>query len=123
MKYWATMKEYSDKPREALDWFKQNTMEISAFNLAEPLGNAVKSFFSKRLHGASVIELGEMTHGASEIVRGRFCLLKHLVQEHGVTMIILESEMSRTKTLNDYLSSGKGNLEEALSATGSYGLW
>ena len=120
MKYWATMKEYSDQPREPLDWFKQNTMEISAFNLAEPLGNAVKSFFSKRLHAASVIGLGEMTHGASEIVRGRFCLLKHLVQEHGVTVIILESEMSRTKTLNDCVQSGEGNLDEALSATGSF---
>ncbi len=32
------MKEYFDKPKEALDWFKQNMMEISDFNLAEPLG-------------------------------------------------------------------------------------
>lgn len=120
MKYWATMKEYSDKSREVLDWFKQNTMEISAFDLAEPLGNAVKSFFSKRLHTASVIGLGEMTHGASEIVRSRFCLLRHLVQEHGITVIILESEMSRTKMLNDCVLCGEGNLDEALSATGSF---
>ncbi len=61
-----------------------------------------------------------MTHGASEIVRGRFCLLKHLIQEHGVTVIILESEMSRTKMLNDCVLCGNGNLDEALSATGSF---
>ena len=105
---------------ESLNWFKQNTMEIKGFDLAEPLGNAVESFLRKRPHAACVIGLGEMTHGASEIVRGRFWLLKHLIQDHDVTVIVLETEMSRTKMLNDCVLSGEGDLAEALSATGSF---
>ncbi len=114
------MNEHSDQTREVLNWFKQNTMEIKGFVFAEPLGDAVESFFRKGPHAAQVFGLGEMTHGASEVVRGRFCLLRHLIQEHGVRVIILESEMSRTKMLNDCLLSGEGNLDEALSATGSF---
>ena len=114
------MNEQSDRPSEICGWLRQHSLPCGSCDLAEPLSESEKSFLGRLTQGADVIGLGEMTHGASEIVRGRYRLLKHQVADHGVTVIVLESEMARTQALNDCILNGKGNSEDALAATGSF---
>ena len=114
------MNEHSSSPTEFLRWFEQHTLPFESCDLAEPLGKSEKSFLGRLTQDAEVIGLGEMTHGASEIVRGRYRLLRNLIEEHNVTVIVMETEMSRTQILNDCVLTGKENPEDALAATGSF---
>lgn len=83
--------------------------------------SAVERLAIDRIVGeADVIGMGEMTHGSSEIVKARYRLLRHMVLEHDVTVIVLETDFSRTQSLNEFVLQAIGDAETALSATGSF---
>lgn len=65
--------------------------------------------------GSDVIGLGEASHGTREFftVKGR--LVRHLVEEHDLRLIGLETDFAATLSINEYVLSGTGTAEDALS--------
>ena len=100
--------------------YKKHADSIASFDISVPLTETEHLAVDRLIQQSEVIGLGEMTHGSSELVRARFRLLRHLVMEQDVTMIALETEFSRTRSLNDFVLHAIGDAETALSATGSF---
>lgn len=63
---------------------------------------------------ATIIGLGEATHGTREFFRFKHRLLQYLIVEEGLRLIALESNFSETLAINDYITNGDGNPLDAL---------
>lgn len=68
-----------------------------------------------RLADVGVVGLGEATHGTREFFELKHRLIRHLVVEHGVRAVALESNLSETMALHDYVVHGEGNARDALA--------
>jgi erythromycin esterase len=66
------------------------------------------------LDGATVVGLGEATHGTREFFRFKHRIVRFLVEERGVRLFGLESNFAETMAINDYVVRGEGDPEEAL---------
>lgn len=58
---------------------------------------------------ARLVALGEPAHGAHEPLALRNCLFRHLVEHRGFTAIALESGLSESQRLHDYVAGGPGD--------------
>lgn len=63
---------------------------------------------------ATIIGLGEATHGTREFFRFKHRLLQYLIVEEGLRLIALESNFSETLAINDYITNGDGDPLDAL---------
>lgn len=59
----------------------------------EPVGD--------RLADADVVGIGKATHGTREFFELKHRLIRHLVVEHGVRAVVLESNLLETMALHD----------------------
>ena len=71
---------------------------------------------------ASIVGIGEMTHGSREIFLWRQCVLKQLVEREGFRTIVFESGAVSTTALDRYVRFGNGSAEEALAKTGFWSM-
>ena len=63
-------------------------------------------------HRTRVIALGEPAHGAQEPLAFRNCLFRDLVENHGFTAIAIESGLSESRRLRDYVAGGAGDARQ-----------
>lgn len=70
------------------------------------------------LDGATVVGLGEATHGTREFFRMKDRIVRYLVTEAGLRLFALESNFAETLAINDYVTTGTGDPLDALA--GSY---
>jgi erythromycin esterase len=85
-----------------------NSVEPQAsLNDLQPLKTMIKD--------ASIVGLGEATHGTSEIYKTKHRLVKFLVTEMEYTNIVLEVEWGVGTKLNHYIQSGKGDPKQLFS--------
>jgi erythromycin esterase len=61
---------------------------------------------------ASIVSLGEGLHGSAEPLEFRNRLFQFLVERAGFTAITLESGLSESYAINEYVRGGSGNAEE-----------
>ncbi|MEU9735136.1 erythromycin esterase family protein [Streptomyces sp. NPDC048002] len=61
-----------------------------------------------------LLALGEPTHGDGTLLTLRNDLFRQLVQEEGYRTIAIESDCLRAATVDDYVTSGTGSLDEAM---------
>lgn len=87
----------------------KTTNPTAALNDLKPLKNMVGS--------ASIVGLGEATHGAHEIFTMKHRIVKYLVSEKGFTNLVLEEGWDRALELDRYVLTGKGNPSQHLSPT------
>lgn len=66
-------------------------------------------FSSKKITG-----LGEATHGTHDFFTVRSALTKFLIQECGYKTVLLESSFGSMLYINDYVVSGRGNIDSLL---------
>lgn len=85
----------------------RTTNPNSPFNDLKPLKNMVGS--------ASIVGLGEATHGAHEIFTMKNCIVNYLVSEKGFTNLVLEEGWDRALELDRYVLTGEGNPSQHLS--------
>lgn len=64
---------------------------------------------------ADVIGLGEASHGTAEFTRFNHRLIRHLVDEHDVRLIALETNFAATLALNRFVHTGTPTLRTILS--------
>ena len=70
---------------------------------------------------ADLVALGEPTHGAQEPLALRNCLFRYLVEHDGFTAIALETGVSESRALNDYIAGGSGDVRALARENFSWG--
>lgn len=70
---------------------------------------------------ARVIALGEGAHSISEFTAYGDALLRHLVQEHGVTAFVLESGFAEGLLIDEWIHGGPGELDDIARTGITYG--
>ncbi|MGW0706670.1 erythromycin esterase family protein [Streptomyces sp. NPDC002643] len=68
-----------------------------------------------------VLALGEPTHGVDAPLELRNTLFRQLVEEEGYRTIAIESDCLKGLTVDDYVTSGTGTLDEAMAHGFSHG--
>ncbi|SMO86814.1 Erythromycin esterase homolog [Gracilimonas mengyeensis] len=71
---------------------------------------------------ASIIGLGEATHGTREFFRMKHRFVKWFAQEHDTLLVAIEANMPEVREINNYILTGKGDAKEALADLG-YWVW
>lgn len=85
----------------------KTTNPIAPLNDLEPLKNMVES--------ASIVGLGEATHGAHEVFTMKHRIVNYLVSEKGFINLVLEEGWDRALELDRYVLTGKGNPSQHLT--------
>ncbi|TQR97556.1 erythromycin esterase family protein [Paenibacillus ottowii] len=85
----------------------KTTNPTASFNDLKPLKNMVGS--------ASIVGLGEATHGAHEVFTMKQRIVNYLVSEKGFINLVLEEGWDRALELDRYVLTGKGNPSQHLS--------
>ncbi|MCW6534849.1 erythromycin esterase family protein [Sphingomonas lycopersici] len=68
-----------------------------------------------------LVALGEPAHGAQEPLALRNCLFRYLVEHHGFTAIALETGVSESRALDDYVAGDSGDARQLARDNFSWG--
>ncbi|MGW7413377.1 erythromycin esterase family protein [Streptomyces sp. NPDC054863] len=68
-----------------------------------------------------LLGLGEPTHGVEEFPRLRNDMLMHLVHHHGYRSLAVESDWLAATAVDDHITAGTGDLDQALATGFSHG--
>jgi erythromycin esterase len=80
-------------------------------------------FVNNVVGDATVVALGDLTHGIGNIVQMNHRIFEYLVKKMNFNIFALEDSMSAAHRLNDYVVHGKGNLLELLATSAGYRIW
>ncbi|MFH8792811.1 erythromycin esterase family protein [Streptomyces sp. NPDC017941] len=81
--------------------------------------------FGRMVGDAKVVGLGEATHSSHEFFTVKHRVLRYLVEKKGFRAFALEAPWSTGLRLNDYLTSGRGDLRKIMDEEfrGTYRFW
>lgn len=68
----------------------------------------------KAVGGASIVALGEATHGTREFFQLKHRMIEFLASQKGFTIFSIEANMPEAYRLNDFVLNGKGDPKELL---------
>jgi erythromycin esterase len=102
-------------PTEAIDGYVTPLPDTDPVTARERLAPLAES-----LSGATLVGLGEATHGTHEFVTIRDGLVRALVADHGFRLLTMEVGFSAGLALDRYVRQGSGDPEAALC---DLGLW
>ncbi|OPC77822.1 hypothetical protein B4N89_36740 [Embleya scabrispora] len=71
--------------------------------------------FDRMIGNASVVGVGEATHGSNEFRAFKDRLFRHLVERKGFTTFALETNWSTGLRLNDWVRTGRGDLSRIMA--------
>jgi erythromycin esterase len=63
---------------------------------------------------STIVALGENSHGSSSIYKLKLRMIKYMVESEGFSIFALESPTVEADRVNDYVSFGKGSIEEVI---------
>lgn len=69
-------------------------------------------------NGATVVGMGEASHGTEELFEARRRLTRELIEEHGVRLFAFEAAFSAVTPVNEYIQGGDGDPEALFSTLG-----
>jgi erythromycin esterase len=97
---------------EQLNWVKQTANPFVTPNA----GNGLDDLWPVKgmVGNASIVGLGEGTHGTSEFFRMKHRLLEYLATEMGFTIFSIEANMPEAYLVNDYVLNGNGDPKKLL---------
>jgi erythromycin esterase len=75
----------------------------------------------KIVGGAKIVAVGEGVHGAAEGLAFRNRLFKYLVEEFGFTAVAIESGITESRVMHDYISGGPGDIATVVREGIGYG--
>jgi erythromycin esterase len=73
------------------------------------------------IEGASIVGLGESTHGTREFFQAKDRILRHLVQRHGFRLFAIEANQLAAERINRYVQGGEGSAR--LVARAMFAVW
>src|SRR5688572_25785826 len=104
----------SDPGRDAfLDWSGRAARPLTP--VRAEARHADLRWLAPTLRDMDVIALGEADHGIAEPLEFRNRLFKYLVEEQGFTAIAIESGITESRIVHDYVMGGPGDLPEVLA--------
>ncbi|HEX8427295.1 erythromycin esterase family protein [Hymenobacter sp.] len=71
--------------------------------------------FGQLVGKASIIGLGEVTHGSHEQMQLKHRLFRYLVEQKGARVLALDADLGACLALNDYLQTGKGDPQQLVA--------
>ena len=71
-----------------------------------------------RLQNATLVGLGEASHGTAEIFQMKHRIFKYLAKEHGFKTFFLEGHIGASYRINEYIKGGKGDPTELVKNIG-----
>ncbi|TDD24445.1 erythromycin esterase family protein [Nonomuraea diastatica] len=89
-------------------WLRRHAAPLAGIDPAAPLTDLAA--LRPMLGDASVVGLGESTHGAAEETRLKHRTLRYLVEELGFRSIAWEEDWTVGLEVDDYLRTGKGDV-------------
>ncbi|MBE3651037.1 erythromycin esterase family protein, partial [Paenibacillus polymyxa] len=95
------------------EWLEAHAKPLKTTNPTAPL-NDLKPL-KNMVGSASIVGLGEATHGAHEVYTMKHRIVNYLVSEKGFTNLVLEEGWDRALELDRYVLTGKGNPSQHLS--------
>ena len=101
-------------------WIKEQAIPIMTLDPQAPLDDLAP--FEQMVGNASLVGLGEASHGAHEFFVMKHRLLRFLVEKMGFTMLAMEMSWMRAEPLNDYVLTGKGDVKALLKNNG-HDIW
>lgn len=99
---------------------KQNSFPLSVINNIVSANELIRIFTTAK--SSKIIGLGEVTHGTSEAYTSRMSMSRFLIEKRGFTIICLENSYGWTERMNEYIQTGKGNLD-SLMHNNLLGMW
>ncbi|WP_225729515.1 MULTISPECIES: erythromycin esterase family protein [unclassified Nocardia] len=91
-------------------------ISVSGLDLsAAALADSVRAFLGALPTPPSLLALGEPTHGIEAFPELRNDLLRELVSRHGFRAIALESDCLAGMLVDDYVTTGRGDLDDVLA--------
>jgi erythromycin esterase len=97
---------------EAQRWIQQHAIVLTTTNPQAPLSDL--SPLKALVGTASLVGLGEATHGSHEFFTMKHRLLEFLVEKMGLTMFAMEGSWSAGEQINRYVVQGQGDAAKVL---------
>jgi erythromycin esterase len=105
-------------------WIESNAIPFLSVDAGAAKTNVSANdlyFFKDLCRGASIIALGESTHGTSEFFRLKHRLLEYSIRELGVRVFAIEDNQVIVEKVNNYILGAKGNARNAMY--GMFSVW
>lgn len=93
-------------------WIKQHAIVLKSTDPRAPLDDLLP--LQAVIGTASLVGLGEATHGSHEIFTMKHRLLEFLVERMGFTMFAMEGSWSAGEQINQYILTGQGDAAQVL---------
>ncbi len=98
---------------QIVEWLEAHAKPLITTNPTAPL-NDLKPL-KNMVGSASIVGLGEATHGAHEVFTMKHRIVNYLVSEKGFINLVLEEGWDRALELDRYVLTGKGNPSQHLT--------
>lgn len=98
---------------ETLAWIKGNAIPLAGVEAGK--GIADMQPLKALIGDATVVGLGEATHGTREFFQLKHRMLEFLATEMGFTVFAIEANLPEAFAVNDYVLRGKGDPAKALA--------
>ncbi len=109
----ATLHRDGAAPAAAIEWIERNHVPLRTVVAGQGLDDmaALDPMFAE----ATVVGLGEATHGTREFFQLKHRMLEYLVERHGFTVFGLEANRTECRAIEHYVQTGEGDPQEALA--------
>lgn len=99
-------------PESAVQWIREHAVPLRTVEAGHGLDDmaALDPMFAN----ATVVGLGEATHGTREFFQMKHRMLEYLVDRHGFRVFAIEANLTECRAIDDYVQTGKGDPREAL---------
>lgn len=106
---------------EEISWLRQYIHPLNTFDPTTSTDKDLEAL-DQMIGGATVIGLGEASHGTSEIFQMKHRIVKYLVEKHGFDIFSIEANMPESYEINDYIQ-GRGGQSMNPIKNMYYGVW
>lgn len=99
--------------RREIAWLKQY---VYPFDTIDPAAASEKDLqvLDALIGDASVVALGECTHGSREVFQMKHRIMKYLAENEGFDIFSIEANLPESYRLNDYILRGEGDPAELI---------
>lgn len=99
--------------RQETEWLSKSIYPLKSFNPRE-MSNEDLLVLNDLIGKSTVVALGEVTHGASEIFQMKCRIIKYLIENKNFNVFSLEANMPEAYKINNYIIKQKGSPEDYL---------
>jgi erythromycin esterase-like protein len=101
-------------------WIRERATSFVCARPDSLLTDSERAALDQILDGASCVAIGEATHGSRTILQSIERLLRFLIEERQAGILILESCLGATQSIDRYVTHGEGTAQQALAKIGNW---